>query len=64
LSVFERRALRQVDDHLQLGLVVEGQQLDRHVFGREQDADAERRRDHRNSSERLRPVKSGRATAR
>ena len=33
LGIFERGALRQVDDHLHFGLVVEGQEFDRHSAG-------------------------------
>ena len=36
VGLLDRGAFRQVDDDLQLGLVVEGQELDRHVLGVEQ----------------------------
>ena len=43
IRLFEARAARQVDDDLDLRLVVERQQLDAHVLGREQRAGRERR---------------------
>ena len=43
IGFFEARAMRQVEHHLDLRLVVEGQELDAHVLGHEERAGGERR---------------------